>query len=96
MLKTRSPYCWEFREEAVRLARTSGGPTWLAAFAGGLAREGLVTAERQELWLEQENRVRAFRRASRGGVGNVLCSGWSGKSQADDGTVSGRRSAPCG
>jgi transposase len=72
MPRSRPPYPREFREEAVRLVRSSGRPiaelgiahgtlsAWVgrAELGAGLRSDGLVTAEREELRrLRRENRI---------------------------------------
>jgi transposase len=72
MPRSKPPYPREFREEAVRLVRSSGRPiaelgiahgtlsAWVkqAELDAGLRSDGLVTAEREELRrLRRENRI---------------------------------------
>jgi transposase len=72
MPRSNPPYPREFREEAVRLVRSSGRPiaelgiahgtlsAWVkqAELDAGLRSDGLVTAEREELRrLRRENRI---------------------------------------
>ncbi len=71
MGKTRAPYPAEFKEEAVRLARTSGKPTSQIARDLGVSFESLrhwikqaeiETGERQGLTADEREELRRLRR----------------------------------
>jgi transposase len=89
MPRSKPPHPREFREEAVRLVRSSGRPiaelgiahgtlsAWVkqAELDAGLRSDGLTTAEREELRrLRRENRIPRYASWSRRG----LIIGWPG------------------